>query len=83
MFDTAIGLRVRNATYRKILEESGEETITEQTATRDFHRLVEAGLLLAAGERRGRYYIANDNVTQIIRRIRADRDPRDDSDPFA
>jgi len=83
MFDAAVGLRVRNATYRATLEESGDEPITEQTASRDFQRLVEAGLLVPSGERRGRFYTASDGVAQIQRRIRADRVPRNDSDPFA
>jgi Fic family protein len=83
MFDAAVGLRVRNATYRASLEEGGEEPITEQTATRDFQRLVEAGLLLPSGERRGRFYIASDEVRAIQLKIRAERDPRNNSDPFA
>jgi Fic family protein len=83
MFDATVGLRVRNATYRASLEESGEDSITEQTASRDFQRLVEAGLLVASGERRGRFYTASPDVSQIWLRIRADRDPRDNSDPFA
>lgn len=83
MFDAAVGLRVRNATYRATLEESGEEPITEQTASRDFQRLVEAGLLVPSGERRGRFYVASADVAQIQLKIRADRDPRNDSDPFA
>ena len=83
MFDAAYGLRVRNATYRASLEEAGEETITEQTASRDFQRLVEAGLLVPSGERRGRFYVASEGVAQIQLKIRTERDPRNDSDPFA
>jgi Fic family protein len=83
MFDAAVGLRVRNATYRATLAESGEEPITEQTASRDFQRLVEAGLLVPSGERRGRFYVASTDVIQIQLKIRADRNPRNDSDPFA
>jgi hypothetical protein len=83
LFDAAIGLRVRNATYRANLEESGEETITEQTASRDLQRLVRAELLVPSGERRGRFYVAGTSVNQIWREIRSDRDPRDDTDPFA
>jgi Fic family protein len=83
MFDAAVGLRVRNATYRAGLEESGEEPITEQTASRDLQRLVEAGLLVPSGERRGRFYVAGAGATQIWQQIRSDRDPRNDTDPFA
>jgi Fic family protein len=83
LFDAAVGLRVRNATYRASMEESGDEPITEQTASRDFQRLIEAGLLEPNGERRGRYYTATPVVAQIWRQIRADRVARDDTDPFA
>ncbi|MGH3250110.1 MAG: Fic family protein [Trebonia sp.] len=83
LLDAAMGLRVRNATYRASLEESGEDAITEQTASRDLQRLVEAGLLLPNGERRGRFYTASEGVTKIWLAIRSDRDPRDNTDPFA
>jgi Fic family protein len=83
MFDAAMGLRVRNVTYRAGLEESGDAPITEQTASRDLQRLVEAGLLVPSGERRGRFYIAGADAAQIWHKIRSDRDPRNDTDPFA
>jgi Fic family protein len=83
LFDAALGLRVRNATYRASMEESGEEPVTEQTAGRDLQRLVEAGLLQPNGERRGRYYTATSAVAQLWHQIRADRVARDDTDPFA
>jgi Fic family protein len=83
LFDAAIGLRVRNATYRASMQESGEEPITEQTASRDFQRLTEAGLLKPNGERRGRFYTATPVVAQIWHQIKADRVARDNSDPFA
>jgi Fic family protein len=83
LFDAAVGLRVRNATYRASMEEAGEEPVTEQTASRDFQRLTEAGLLKPNGERRGRYYTATPVVAQFWHQIRADRVARDDTDPFA
>ena len=83
MFDAAQGLRVRNATYRASLEESGEEPITEQTASRDLQRAVEARLLVPSGERRGRFYIASASVVQMWQRIRSERGVRNDTDPFA
>jgi Fic family protein len=83
MFDAAVGLRVRNGTYRAVLKESGEDTITEQTATRDLQRAVDAGLLVSSGERRGRFYFASDGVSQLWRSIRSERRERNDADPFA
>jgi len=82
LFDAALGLRVRNATYRAGLEDAGEETITEQTASRDLQRLVAAGLLKPAGEKRGRFYGGSAELIRLRHEIVASRDPRDESDPF-
>jgi Fic family protein len=82
LFDASLGLRVRNATYRASLREADEE-ISEQTASRDLKQLVELGLLVAAGERRGRHYRAGESIIKLRLAITADRDPRDDRDPFA
>jgi Fic family protein len=82
LFDAALGLRVRNATYRAGLEESGEEAITEQTASRDFQRLVTEGLLIPSGEKRGRFYAGSAELRGLRNAIVAARDPRNDSDPF-
>lgn len=83
LWDAAMGFRVRNATYRAIFEESEEEPISEAVATRDLRQLVEAGLLVPRGEKRGRIYLASKELWQMRRHIIDGRDPRDDSDPFA
>lgn len=82
LHDAAMGLRVRNATYRAGLEESGEDPITEQTASRDFQRLVTSGLLIPTGEKRGRSYVGGPELRAFRRAIVAARDPRNNSDPF-
>jgi len=82
MFDAAMGLRVRNATYRAELAESGE-TVSPQTAQRDLQRLVTAGLLVTSGENRARVYLGGEELLRLRQEIVAARDPRDDSDPFA
>lgn len=79
LFDAAIGLRVRNATYRAIWEDE----ISEHTASRDLRQLVEADLLVPFGERRGRFYRASKELAAAYRAIVDARDPRDDSDPFS
>lgn len=81
LFDAAIGLRVRNTTYRAAQDEP--DAVTEQTASRDLRQLVELGLLTPKGEKRGRYYVASPVLTAVQRQIVARRDARDDSDPFA
>jgi Fic family protein len=50
LFDSAFGLRVTNARYRKDAE------ITDFTASRDLKKLSDCGLLVPEGERRARAY---------------------------
>ena len=83
LFDASSGLRVRRAVYRAILENQGDDAVSEQTATRDLQNLTSHGLLVAHGERRGRYYTAGPELAAIRERVIKDRDPRDESDPFA
>lgn len=82
LFDAMIGLRVRNATYRRYFAD-GPEEITEATATRDLQKMVQANLLAARGERRGRHYVALPSLVAIRQAVLRARAPRDDTDPFA
>lgn len=79
LFDAAMGFRVRNATYRAA---AGEGEISEQTAGRDLAHLVETGLLLTRGEKRGRFYVAAPAIAEIRDRIVEARVQVDDNDPF-
>ena len=70
----AFGRRVRNSIYRKNLE------ISDQVASRDLKKALDAQLLVPEGETRARIYLAS----QQLRDLRnAAREPRDDEDPFA
>jgi Fic family protein len=59
LVDAAIGLRVRNASYRHLAE------ISDNLASRDFKILVENGFLKPTGVNRGRIYIAAKKVSEI------------------
>jgi hypothetical protein len=72
--DAAVGMRVRNATYRSLAE------VSKQVATRDFQQLVAAGLLVPKGERRARHYVASGELLRL--RVQT-REPRSVSDPFS
>jgi Fic family protein len=73
MADAAIGLRIRNSTYRSAAE------VTDQVASRDLKLLVDQKLLIPDGERRGRTYKA----AEVLRLIRErTREPRVVEDPF-
>lgn len=83
LFDAAGGLRVRRSVYRAILEGQSEDSVSEQTATRDLQALTNAGLLVPHGEKRGRFYTAGDEIMAIRKRVVGRRDRRDDTDPFS
>lgn len=71
--DAALGYRVRNATYRKSAD------VELVAAGRDLRAAADAGLLVAQGERRGRFYVASDRLRQIGR---AAHEPFVEEDPF-
>ena len=73
--DAALGLRVRNATYR------GSAGISNNTASRDLKVLTDEGLLLSQGEKRGRYYVASDILVRVGRSA-ASGEPKKVPDPF-
>ena len=55
--------------------------ISERVATNDRRRLVEKGLLVPIGGRRGRYYVASDRLKKLRSATREPRRPI--RDPFA
>lgn len=73
LLEAAAGLRVRNASYRVAADISGN------LASRDLKNLVDAGLLKAEGEKRGRHYIASKQVRAIREKHRL---PKGTDDPF-
>jgi Fic family protein len=76
--DAAMGLRVRNATYRPVAD------ISDNLASRDLKALVDQGLLAAKGERRGRYYVAAEEVRALRARTKETRrieDPFEEAGP--
>ncbi len=74
LVDAAHGLRIRNATYRTVAE------ISENLASRDLKILVDRDLLVAAGEKRGRFYRASESLRAIRERTRL---AKRNEDPFA
>ena len=73
LHDAAFGYRVRNTTYRKAAE------VSDAVASRDLAQLVAAGLLVAQGEKRGRFYVAG----EWLHKARAEtRLTKVASDPF-
>ncbi len=73
LLEAASGIRVRNSSYRASAD------ISNNLASRDLKNLVDAGLLEARGERRGRHYVASGSVRAIREEIRL---PKLSDDPF-
>lgn len=59
LHDAAVGFRVRNSTYRIAAD------VSDAVASRDLGQLVAAGLLVAQGEKRGRFYTAGDWLNEV------------------
>lgn len=64
LHDAAMGLKVRSPRYRSNAE------VSMQLASRDLKALVSAGLLVAHGEKKGRWYVASDRLMTIRSRAR-------------
>jgi Fic family protein len=82
VMDAAYGLRLRRRSYRSSAEAVTGDEISDLTASRDLKALVDAGMLTAVGERRGRYYVASDEVTALRAKVRTERSPKVVDDPF-
>lgn len=74
LLQAAFGIRVRNASYRISAD------VSRNLASRDLKALVDAKLLVPAGEKRGRSYSASPAVAKIRQQLRL---PRKADDPFA
>ncbi len=82
LFDATLGVRVRNASYRAVLKRWGEE-VSNQVATGDLRLMVEAGLLVQLGAKRGTYYQAADSLKSVREDVRRGRRPIDAGSLFA
>lgn len=78
LFNTALGFRAQRSLYRSLVEDD----VSEAMATRDLRAMADAGLLVAHGERRGRFYTASRELRAVAVEIRGRRPRQDDTDPF-
>ncbi len=80
--DAARGRRLRRSGYVKLVEITDGDAISDLSASRDLKALVDAGLLDAHGEGRGRSYSGSQDLRQLWRDMRATRPPKSLSDPY-
>ncbi len=71
--DASVGIKVRNSGYRK------NAGISNESASKDLRALVEHGLLVPNGERKGRHYEASEAVKRLRDEVFV---PRIRRDPF-
>jgi Fic family protein len=64
--DGAVGYRVRNSSYRNLAE------VSDILASRDLKNAVDAGLLIATGERRGRLYTGAPALRAIFDKLKSE-----------
>ena len=77
LLQAAVGGKVRNASYRVSAD------ISNNLASRDLKGMVDAGLLSAEGEKRGRHYVAGRDLSELRRKTRLPKpigNPFEDSD---
>ncbi len=80
--DVARGWRLRRSLYVKRVRSATGGEITDATASRDLRALVDAGLLLPVGEKRGRHYLPTDELGRTWLDIRAMRASVGVQDPY-
>jgi Fic family protein len=73
--DAAMGYRVRSSHYKHSAD------VSNVVASRDLRAMVNAGLLTAKGERRGRLYVGTEYLKAIAEKIR-EMEPQKIPDPF-
>jgi len=83
LMDAALGIRLRRKIYRSSAEAATGEEISDLTASRDLKAMVDAELLNAVGERRARYYLGAEVLSELREDIRSQRPAEAADDPFA
>jgi Fic family protein len=82
LVDASRGLVLHRSLYKKLVESSAGESMTDATATRDLRALSNGGLLDPQGEKRGRRYVCSSELATTWLAIRDERRPDDLNDPY-
>lgn len=81
LWHASAGRRVWRSLYVALVDDGSDE-ITEVIASRDLRLLADRGLLIPHGEKRGRFYLPSETLSDIRTRAREPRGPEEE-DPFA
>lgn len=71
LWEGARGFRIRNSSYRKVLRDGAGVEMEPMAASHDLRLLVDRGLLLPRGERRGRWYVGSEALRAEYAAVRA------------
>ena len=82
LVDAARGWRLRRSLYVTITKATADEEISDAVATSDLAAMVRAGLLKPVGEKRGRYYVPTDELTNLCQGTRSRRPTAGADDPY-
>jgi Fic family protein len=74
--NAAVGMRVRNSTYRKLLD------VSDEVAGKDLRALVDHGWIEPRGEKRGRYYVRSPKLEKLNEEVSAKYPKQAPLDPF-
>lgn len=74
--NAAVGLRVRNSTYRKLVD------VSEEVAGKDLRTLVDHGWIEPQGEKRGRFYTRSSKLERLNGEVSAKHPKQPPLDPF-
>jgi len=65
LFDAALGIRITNTRYQK------DAGVSQYIDSRDLKELADCSILEPVGEKRGRYYRANDELLAALTELKA------------
>ena len=82
LFDAALGLKVRNGSYRAALRHVEDDISVQVADTADLKAPVAAGLLVQNGKKRGTFYVAAPKVAAIRATLVEARRPIDLDSPI-
>jgi Fic family protein len=82
LVDAARGLRITRSLYVKLVADAAGDGISADTASRDLRACCDAGLLVAVGEKRGRWYRASGILVAAWDEIRRQRPSSGEEDPY-
>lgn len=81
--ESARGWTTRRSLYMTRTQSSGGDPVSDGMASRDLNSMVQAGLLVAIGDKRGRYYRRSPELEDVWHQVRSKSPVPQNLDPYA